>query len=69
MLEIEAAERDKIEEREDGGLPKQVEMRDILVVFSKDTWKQTAMGVFLMGMQQLSGIDGVLYVGSTFSRK
>ncbi|MCJ1392593.1 hypothetical protein MMC18_005463 [Xylographa bjoerkii] len=32
-----------------------------LDVFSKDVRKQTALAAFMMGMQQLSGIDGVLY--------
>ncbi|KAL2821747.1 hypothetical protein BDW59DRAFT_174098 [Aspergillus cavernicola] len=30
-------------------------------IFSKDVRARTALAVFLMGMQQLSGIDGVLY--------
>ncbi|KAE8368804.1 general substrate transporter [Aspergillus caelatus] len=30
-------------------------------IFSKDVRTRTALAVFLMGMQQLSGIDGVLY--------
>ena len=34
----------------------------MLSVFAKNARKQTALGVFLGGMQQLSGIDGVLYV-------
>jgi len=63
---IEAAEREKIEERQDssGALPELVKMKDILAVFGKDAWRQTSLGVFLMGMQQLTGIDGVLYVCS-----
>ncbi|GKZ55367.1 DNA-directed RNA polymerase III core subunit ret1 [Aspergillus niger] len=32
-------------------------------LFAKDVRTRTALAVFLMGMQQLSGIDGVLYVG------
>jgi len=32
-----------------------------LAVFAKDVRKRTFLGCFLMGMQQLSGIDGVLY--------
>ncbi|KAG2165921.1 hypothetical protein JADG_005660 [Aureobasidium aubasidani] len=32
-----------------------------LAVFANDTRKRTFLGCFLMGMQQLSGIDGVLY--------
>ncbi|KAI9044082.1 putative MFS sugar transporter [Aspergillus affinis] len=33
----------------------------LLDVFSKDVRGRTALAVFLMGMQQLAGIDGVLY--------
>ncbi|KAI9788308.1 MAG: hypothetical protein M1816_006994 [Peltula sp. TS41687] len=33
-----------------------------LDVFSKDVRTRTALAVFIMGMQQFSGIDGVLYV-------
>jgi hypothetical protein len=61
-LGVEAAEREKIEEGDSGELPESVKMKDILAIFGKDAWRQTALGVFLMGMQQLSGIDGVLYV-------
>ncbi|KAI5250310.1 general substrate transporter [Aureobasidium subglaciale] len=32
-----------------------------LAVFAKDARKRTFLGCFVMGMQQLSGIDGVLY--------
>lgn len=38
-----------------------MKMSDILTVFGKDAWRQTGLGVFLMAMQQASGIDGVLY--------
>jgi DNA-directed RNA polymerase III subunit RPC2 len=31
-------------------------------IFSEDVRTRTALAVFLMTMQQLSGIDGVLYV-------
>ena len=34
----------------------------LLDIFSKDVRGRTALAVFLMGMQQMSGIDGVLYV-------
>jgi hypothetical protein len=34
----------------------------LLDIFSKDVRARTALAVFLMAMQQLSGIDGVLYV-------
>lgn len=33
-------------------------------VFARDVRSRTALAVFLLGMQQLSGIDGVLYVSS-----
>jgi hypothetical protein len=65
-LGIEAAEREKIAEREAGELPEQVKVVDLFNVFGRDNWRRTALGVFLMGMQQASGIDGVLYV-SLFS--
>jgi len=45
-----------------GDAVEQVRWRDVLAVFGKGARRQTALGVFLMGMQQLSGIDGVLYV-------
>jgi DNA-directed RNA polymerase III subunit RPC2 len=35
-------------------------------IFSKDVRSRTALAVFLMAMQQLSGIDGVLYVSWLF---
>ena len=38
-----------------------------LDVFKKDVRARTGLAVFLMGMQQLSGIDGVLYVYLTTS--
>lgn len=40
-----------------------------LDVFKRDVRTRTGLAVFLMGMQQLSGIDGVLYVylATTFS--
>ena len=35
---------------------------NLTVVFRKDTRKPLLLGVFLMSMQQLSGIDGVIFV-------
>jgi hypothetical protein len=61
-LGIGAAEREKSEANADSAVPAPVRMKDLLAVFGKDVWRQTALGAFLMGMQQLSGIDGVLYV-------
>jgi MFS family permease len=37
-------------------------MEKLTDIFSKDVRGRTALAVFLMGMQQMSGIDGVLYV-------
>jgi DNA-directed RNA polymerase III subunit RPC2 len=34
----------------------------LLDIFAEDVRARTALAVFLMAMQQLSGIDGVLYV-------
>ena len=41
--------------------------KKLLDIFSRDVWGRTVLAVFLMGMQQMSGIDGVLYVSSNFS--
>lgn len=60
-LGVLAAEREKSEENSDGFV-EPVHWKDMLSVFAKNARKQTALGVFLGGMQQLSGIDGVLYV-------
>lgn len=38
------------------------EVHMLLAVFAKDARKPTALGVFMMSMMQMSGIDGVLYV-------
>lgn len=43
------------------------EVHVLLRVFDKDARKPTALGVFMMSMMQLSGIDGVLYVRTFFS--
>lgn len=60
-LGVGAAEREKTESEIEGD-SKPVHIRDVLAVFGRGARTQTAIGVFLMGMQQLSGIDGVLYV-------
>jgi hypothetical protein len=65
-LGVGTAEREKSEEDPNGDLPEPVKLKDILSIFGRNAWRQTALGVFLMGMQQLSGIDGVLYVYSPF---
>ncbi|KAJ5293473.1 uncharacterized protein N7443_009426 [Penicillium atrosanguineum] len=41
--------------------PKPSVMDKLFDIFSKDVRSRTALVVFMMGMQQLSGIDGVLY--------
>lgn len=35
---------------------------ELMTVFAKDSRKPMLLGVFMMSMQQLSGIDGVIYV-------
>lgn len=40
--------------------------RNLSRTFAPDARKQMVLGVFLMSMQQLSGIDGVLYVSSRY---
>jgi hypothetical protein len=40
----------------------QQSVANFMAMFGKSTRKQMLLGVFLMSMQQLSGIDGVLYV-------
>ncbi|PQE32590.1 MFS sugar transporter protein [Rutstroemia sp. NJR-2017a WRK4] len=61
-LGVNGGEREKVDEADDTEKADQeVKAKDILAVFGKDAWKRTVLGLFLMGMQQLSGIDGVLY--------
>lgn len=60
-LGIDAAEREKISDQGGASLPEGVKIKDLLAVFSRDAWRRTGLGVFMMGMQQASGIDGVLY--------
>ena len=46
-------------------VPLQSRFRVLFQIFSRDARKQTLFGVFLMGIQQLSGIDGeFLYSGT-----
>ena len=37
-------------------------LNELLAMFKKDARKPMFLGVFLMSMQQMSGIDGVIYV-------
>lgn len=41
-------------------------IREMVAVFGKGPRKPLLMAVFVMTMQQLSGIDGVIYVSSSF---
>ncbi|KAI9718779.1 MAG: hypothetical protein M1812_003953 [Candelaria pacifica] len=73
QLGVLAAEREKDDEleqiepttasRELAGRnrPWKQQVASAFKIFGKDGRKQMALGVFMMGMQQLSGIDGVLY--------
>jgi MFS family permease len=72
-LEVPADDREKEEHVNDGmntaesrisERPVSIKEKgaELLAVFKKKVRKRTALGVFLMGMQQLGGIDGVLYV-------
>ncbi|KAJ5577484.1 uncharacterized protein N7459_006448 [Penicillium hispanicum] len=67
-LGVSHAEREKVELEtvtpEDPAAahkPKQGTMDKLLDIFSKDVRSRTALAVFMMAAQQLSGIDGVLY--------
>lgn len=68
-LGVSHAEREKVEleaEVPENVAPvqkrKQTVMDKLFDIFSQDVRARTALVVFMMGMQQLSGIDGVLYV-------
>ena len=73
-LGVDLADREKVEVAVPTPLVSPRESQDSLLlvkhrhsfadVFKKDVRKRTFLAVFLMGMQQLSGIDGVLYVSS-----
>lgn len=71
-LGVGRAEREKVE-LESGAQeaaaptekPKESIRHKLFDIFSKDVRSRTALVVFMMGMQQLSGIDGVLYVCHT----
>ena len=40
--------------------------KEAVAMFAKDTRKPMLLGIFLMSMQQLSGIDGVIFVSPSF---
>ena len=68
VLGVGHAEREKAEEIEQAAIfaearnPSPTEKHSFLDVFARDVWSRTLMAIFLLGMQQLCGIDGVLYV-------
>jgi len=76
QLGVLAAEQEKVEEQSvtagsgaQRAQPRTVEkltwqqrMAKQMIIFGKEGRKQMTLGVFMMAMQQLSGIDGVLYV-------
>lgn len=68
-LGVSRVEREKVELESEvpelstpGRKAKPSIMNKLLDIFSKDVRARTALVVFMMAMQQLSGIDGVLYV-------
>jgi MFS family permease len=65
-VHVQEIESDAEEDDVSAG-PEKKSAGTVLDIFSKDVRARTALGVFLMGMQQLSGIDGVLYVCSSNS--
>ena len=44
------------------GVPLRNRLASHFDIFERSVIRRTALGVFVRGMQQLSGIDGVLYV-------
>ncbi|KAH8821422.1 general substrate transporter, partial [Xylogone sp. PMI_703] len=72
-LGVLAAEREKASNSKQQPLPTSpIEAQpksSLLDVFGKDVWRRTLLGVFLLGMQQLSGIDGVLYYAPQLFRQ
>lgn len=63
-LGVDYSEHENIDLQEIQGdaLSKQGKMEKMLDIFSKDVRCRTILAVFMMAAQQLSGIDGVLYV-------
>jgi hypothetical protein len=61
MLKSEAVEATGAAKTE---LPERMRqsMANFMAIFGKSTRKQMLLGVFMISMQQMSGIDGVLYV-------
>ncbi|KAJ5522800.1 general substrate transporter [Penicillium frequentans] len=63
-VQVQVQEIDPDTEKETVGMTSK-----LLEVFCKEVRGRTALGVFLMGMQQLSGIDGVLYYAPELFQK
>ena len=72
VLGVGSADREKVEnEQEMGSGERSVEgveemKAGWLAAFAPDVRARTVLGVFAMGMQQMSGIDGILYVSLFF---
>lgn len=71
VLGISSADREKVQNEQDtavlGGTVEasQAETKESsgwLAAFAPDVRARTILGAFAMGMQQMSGIDGILYV-------
>ncbi|KAA8569810.1 hypothetical protein MFRU_064g00180 [Monilinia fructicola] len=62
-LGVSDDEREKVDEEVDDTekADQEVKTKDLFAIFAPDAWKRTVLGLFLMGIQQASGIDGVLY--------
>jgi DNA-directed RNA polymerase III subunit RPC2 len=63
-VELDSSADNNSTDRQDVPLQNPQKERGFLDVFSQDVRTRTFLAVFMMGMQQLSGIDGVLYVSS-----
>lgn len=64
-LDIPQAEAEKdILRPTDPTLPKKVSFMDILTIFKKEYRPQALLALFILGIVQLCGIDGVLYVSN-----
>lgn len=63
-LKLPENERGVVEDEVDDNekADQEVKAKDIFAVFAPDAWKRTVLGLFMMGIQQATGIDGVLYV-------
>lgn len=63
-LKLPEKERETVEDEVDDNekADQKVKAKDMFAIFAPDAWKRTVLGLFLMGIQQAAGIDGVLYV-------